>query len=256
VVTAALATPRKGYRSGGTQRRFDAIEARGSRFNLTDSHPAIRDGQSLFQARVYDPAELPRLLISGKNSRKIGCIVANGRLKGFPIFTLTLEERKTCPSTCREWRTCYGNSMNWARRIRTGPEFERRLWAELEAKQREHRRGFLVRFHVLGDFFSTDYVEFWHAAFAEFPALHAFGYTARDPESDIGIALRELMGAEPDRFHLRFSGLDAPTDGSVVIERGDATAHVVCPAQTGKSECCATCGFCWSTDRTIAFWRH
>lgn len=248
--------PRKGYRNGGTQRRFDAIDARGSRFRMPDSHPALAEGRSLFQARVYAAADVPRILVDGVNSRKIGRVVTKGRWRGFPISTLTLEERKTCPRSCTEWRSCFGNNMNWARRVSTGAGFEQRLWAELEAKQARHSRGFVIRLHVLGDFFSTDYVEFWAAAFEEFPALRVFGYTARDPASAIGVALRELMGAEPERFRMRFSGLDAPTDGSVVIERGAATPHVVCPAQTGGTDCCATCAFCWQSDRTVAFWRH
>jgi hypothetical protein len=250
-----LGLPRKGYRNGGSQRRFDAIEARGSRFRL-DDHPAIVEGRSIFQARVYDAAEVPRLLVSGVNSRKIGRVVAKGHWRGFPIFTLTLEERRTCPRSCTEWSTCYGNSMNWARRIATGGVFEHRLWEELAAKQAEHPAGFVVRLHVLGDFYSTDYVELWDAAMAEFPALRVFGYTTRPPESDIGALLRGVMGAHPTRFRLRFSGLDAPTDGSVVIERGAATPHIVCPAQTGATDCCATCALCWHSDRTVAFWRH
>jgi hypothetical protein len=28
------------------------------------------------------------------------------------------------------------------------------------------------------------------------------------------------------------------------------------PAQTGKTDCCATCALCWHSDRTIAFLRH
>jgi hypothetical protein len=30
----------------------------------------------------------------------------------------------------------------------------------------------------------------------------------------------------------------------------------VCPEQTGKTECCATCGACWATDKNVAFMRH
>lgn len=252
----ALPTIRAGYRSGGALRRFDAVEARGSRFRLADTHPAIADGHSLFQARVYAADAVPRLLIDGHNSRKIGRQVTKGRWRGFRIFTLTLEERRTCPRSCGEWRSCYGNSMNWARRIAAGPELERGLWSELEAKQRAHPRGFAVRLHVLGDFYSTDYVELWSAALDAFPALHVFGYTAHAPDGPIGCALRELLGAWPKRFALRFSGFDAPTDGAIVIERGAATPHVICPAQTGGAECCATCAFCWHSDRTVAFWRH
>lgn len=251
-----LSAPRKGYGHGGSQRRFEAVPARGHKLRLADDHPAIAEGQSLFQARVYDPADVPRLLIDGHNSRKIGRRVAKGHWRGFPIFTLTLEERKTCPTSCAEWRTCYGNSMNWARRIRHGRAFEHRLWQELTAKQVEHPRGFVVRLHVLGDFYSLDYALIWSRALAEFPALRVFGYTAHGPETEIGALINALRVAYRGRFAYRFSGLDAAEGGSVVIERDTPTDHVVCPAQTGGTDCCATCALCWHSERTIAFWRH
>ncbi len=213
-------------------------------------------GQSLFQARVYDQADLPRLLVSGHNSRKIGKVVTKGKWRGFPIFTLTLEERKTCPSSCVEWKTCYGNNMNWARRITADGPFEERLWEELAAKQAKYPGGFVVRLHILGDFYSVDYAELWAEALEAYPALHVFGYTARDPESDIGQVLSGLIGERGDRFAVRFSGWDGPIGGSVVIAEGEPTPHVICPAQSKKTDCCATCALCWQSDRTIAFLRH
>jgi len=248
--------PRKGCGHGGTQRRFESIEAKGSRFRMPDTHPALADGRTLFPTRVFEAGDVPRLLIDGKNSRKIGNVVAKGAWKGSPIFTLTLEERKTCPRSCAEWRTCYGNNMQFARRVAAGPDFERALWLELVEKQRKHPAGFVVRLHVLGDFYSREYVELWAEAMEAFPALRVFGYTAREPESPEGSAIAELLGVHPDRFRIRFSGLDAPRDGSVVIARGEDTPHIVCPAQTGGTDCCATCALCWHSDRTIAFWRH
>lgn len=252
----ALADARKGYRSGGTQRRFDAIDARGSRLRISDAHPALVEGRTMMPSRVFAPDAVPRLLVSGVNSRKIGKKVTKGRWKDAPIFTVTLEERATCPRSCAEWRTCYGSNMPYARRIAHGPVFERMLWAELEAKQLAHPAGFVVRLHILGDFYSADYVELWAAALAEFPALRVFGYTARAPESPEGEVVRQLLGLHPDRWCVRFSGLDADTDGAVVIERGEGTRHTICPAQTGGTDCCATCALCWHSDQTIAFWRH
>lgn len=241
---------------GGPLRRFESIKPRGHRIHLADDHPAIRKSQSLFQARVEEPSERPRILIDGHNSRKIGKRVTKGKMKGFPIFTLTLEERATCPSTCREWKTCYGNSMNWARRIKHGREFEEMLWEELALKQARHPSGFLVRLHILGDFYSVDYAELWAEALEAYPALHIFGYTARDPQSDIGRVICELLGVWPERFHIRFSGWSGPKNGSVVIETAAEAEHLICPAQLGKTECCATCALCWHSDRTIAFLRH
>lgn len=244
------------YESGGSLRRFASIAPKGHRINLAADHPALVEGRTLFPSRVEAPEDRPRLLVSGVNSRKIGRKVTKGKMRGFPIFTLTLEERATCPSSCQEWRTCYGNTSNWARRIKHGPEFERRLWEELAAKQAAHPSGFLVRLHILGDFYSIDYAELWAEALGAYPALNIFGYTARAPDSDIGSVIRELIGTQPERFHIRFSGWNGPRNGAIVVDRAAETEHLICPAQTGKTDCCATCAFCWHSDRTIAFLRH
>jgi hypothetical protein len=138
------------------------------------------------------------------------------------------------------------------------------LWAELEQKQATHPGGFVVRLHILGDFYSVAYAELWGEAMATFPALRVFGYTAHGPETDIGRIIGRLNKRHADRFAFRFSGHDAPMHGSVVINRGEATMHTVCLAQraltdaagNAKADCCATCTLCWQSDRTIAFWRH
>jgi hypothetical protein len=224
--------------------------------DLPADHPSVLFGRTIFPSRVEHPEDRPRLLIDGKNSRKIGNKVMKGHLRGCPIFTLTLEERATCPRTCEQWRTCYGNSMNWARRIKHGPEFERMLWDELADKQAKHPGGFLIRIHVLGDFYSTDYAELWAEALEAYPALHVFGYTAHAPDSEIGLIVCQILGLRGDRFHVRFSGWNGPANGSVVVDDASETEHLICPAQTGKTDCCATCALCWHSDRTIAFLRH
>lgn len=244
------------YAHGGSLRRFASILPSDRHVHLTDDHPAVIEGRTLFPSRVEAPEARPRLLIDGKNSRKIGNIVQKGRLRGCPIFTLTLEERATCPRTCLEWKTCYGNTSNWSRRIKHGPRFEKMLWTELAEKQRKHPGGFLVRLHVLGDFYSVDYAELWAEALEAYPALNVFGYTARAHDSEIGAVIAELIGLHPTRFCIRFSGLDFPTNGSVVVDSAQQTSHVICPAQLGKTDCCATCAFCWHSERTVAFLRH
>jgi hypothetical protein len=65
-----------------------------------------------------------------------------------------------------------------------------------------------------------------------------------------------MIGVWPSRFHVRFSGWNGPRNGAVIVGSANETEHVVCPAQTGKTDCCATCALCWHSDRTIAFLRH
>jgi hypothetical protein len=237
-------------------RRHGTIKARGSRFTLGALDPAFSTGRTLFPSRVFDPDEVGRVLKDGHQSRKIGKFVTKGKLKGFPIFTLTLEERATCPRSCLQWSGCYGNSMQAAERIVAGPVLEAALWDELAGLQQKHPGGFLVRLHVLGDFYSADYARLWHGALEAYPALHVFGYTAREPSGEIGQLICEMIGVWPERFHVRFSGWNGSRNGAVVIDSPGHTEHVVCPAQTGKTDCCATCALCWHSDRTIAFLRH
>jgi hypothetical protein len=218
--------------------------------------PAYRDGRSIFTSRVFDPDEVKRVLKDGHQSRKIGKFVTKGPRRGWQIYTLTLEERATCPRTCKAWAFCYGNSMQGAERITAGPALEEALWNELLALQFAHPGGFMVRLHVLGDFYSLAYVRLWERALAAFPALHVFGFTARDPDAcEIGAALWQLAGNHWDRFAVRFSGMRGELMASQLIPDEDPMA-IPCPAQTEATDCCATCGLCWHSNRSIAFAKH
>lgn len=243
-------------------RRHQSIEPRGRGVVLSALDPAHRFGRTLFPSRVFEVGEVTRVLIDGHQSRKIGKIVQKGRLRGRPIFTLTLEERATCPRTCAAWSICYGNNMQAAQRIVAGPALEARLWDELEALQSRHPRGFLVSLHILGDFYSVAYVDFWRRALDEFPALHVFGFTARLPDADpIGAAVEALSASQWDRFLIRVSGRRSPEKSAIVSDLTDDLTDslgVVCPAQTGASLCCATCALCFTPGftRSIVFRRH
>ena len=207
------------------------------------------------------------LLVSGQNNAKIGAKVVKGPWAGMPIYTLTLEERATCPRSCFMYESCYGNGIHLARRHKHGPEFEDRLVHEVSLLSYKHPDGFVVRLHVLGDFYSTDYVLTWEALLETLPELHVYGYTARyfdDPESkDIAHAISDTKKKFPDRFRIRWSRQDSIPDGATVIdyipEQPKVAEGMVCPTALNDKAFCANCGLCWSSatkQDTIVFVKH
>lgn len=239
-------------------RRHGTIKPSGRGLVLRAFDQAARGGRSIFPSRVFDPDEVQRALKSGHQSRKIGAFVTKGPRKGWPIYTLTLEERASCPRSCQHWLDCYGNNMQAAERLVAGAELEEMLERELRALDEAHPDGFLVRLHVLGDFYSADYVEFWQRMLDELPALHVFGFTAHGSASPIGRAVA-LVSFDYgwDRFAIRFSGAPHAWHAARVVDVGERDPDAVaCPAQSGATECCATCALCWHSERSIAFGRH
>ncbi len=249
------------------QRRFDDIAPPNPENvrALASDHPAITEARTIFPSTVVDAKDSPRLLISGHNNKKIGKEVAKGPWAGMPIYTLTLEERASCPTHCHMFRACYGNAMQWARRHRHGDEFEAYLAGEVLDLADEHPQGFVVRLHVLGDFYSRQYVYLWRSLLERFPELRVYGYTARSPEHDaeIASAIYSMNSEFPDRCAIRFSSAKPQPMGATVITRHPEGSTVpeglVCPAETQDSACCASCGLCWSPsmrDKTIVFVQH
>lgn len=244
---------------GGSQRRFLGNEAPdGPRVRLDPWHPAIQEGRTLFGKSVTPAARAERLLKSGEHSRKIGKVGTKGPWKGKPLYTLTLEERATCPRSCLEWATCYGNNMGHiaVQRLVDDGHLHLRLHAELVHLAAHNPQGFVVRLHVLGDFFSVAYVEFWSEMLDQIPELSVFGFTARLPGTEIGAAVVAMLERHDERAMIRFSGGGQPLLCSEVVDSMDSAIGLPCPAQHDPARCCATCGLCASSDRTISFLRH
>lgn len=240
---------------GRPRRRFADHTPPGSPYVLADQHPAVIDGRTLFRARTAKSALMERLLKSGEHNRKIGASVMKGDLRGAKVFTLTLEERATCPRTCALWQSCYGNQMNWPQRIQADDDLVPLLEAELRKLCARHEK-ILVRLHVLGDFYSVDYVAFWRRMLDMLPGLHLYGYTARNG-CDVGCAVDELN--EHPRCWIRFSdGADGQFRAVTVesVDQARDAGAIVCPVQIGKVDCCGSCALCWATPKTIAFLRH
>lgn len=279
--------PRRPTRKGNPNARVRvAVASQGddatlSRWVKTDKPAPPRQIDLLDVERAIDPRALRRpevvagrsrfyrgglrsadgsVLVSGHSNVKIGRDVRKGWARGYWIYTLTLEERATCPRACHHWATCYGNNMPYARRV------DHRDPAKLQAAIRDDverllgvrdRVGVMVRLHALGDFFAPSYVRFWSALLDEFPRLSAYGYTAWRPETLIG---REIVAAKARhgrRFAIRWSNGDGPTDCAVPIRAIDEPVNaIVCPEQTGATRACATCALCWGTARNVAFIEH
>lgn len=223
------------------------------------NHPALHGARTIYPSTVVGVCDLPNILVSGDNSRKIGSRIFKGWWKGFPVFTLTLEERATCPTSCAMWRSCYGNNMHFARRVRHGAAFEARLAEDVARLASLFPSGFAIRLHVLGDFYSVAYVDLWRALIEKFPNLHVFGFTARCDRGDaITRALVRLVVDYWPRAALRFSNAPTLVASTVTIEHPFQTPPdaILCPAQVGRTKNCGTCALCWSTERRIAFLRH
>jgi len=222
-------------------------------------HPALWEARTIYPSTVVEVSQSPRLFVSGANHWKIGDRISKGPLRGFPIYTLTLEERATCPTLCRHWRSCYGNHMHLARRLKHGRAFEERLAQEIAFLQGQHPRGFAVRLHILGDFYSVAYVDLWASFLQQHRALFVFGFTARHERHDpIAQALLKLSLDHWPRFAIRFSNAPVDECSTVSVEHhlqvpDDA---ILCPQQVGKTRSCGTCGLCWHTKRRIAFLQH
>ena len=185
-------------------------------------------------------------------------IVKKGKFKGYVIFTLTLEERATCPRECYHWDNCYGNNMVFAHRIEHGPALEAKLREEVEELCNTYK-GVIIRLHVLGDFYSVQYVAFWQSLLCKYDNLAVWGYTGNTRNSDIGLAIRAVRGGFGNRFAVRFSNDLIYKFAANSTERAAPVKgrSFVCPEQTGDVANCANCALCWSADtRQVLFMTH
>ena len=212
-----------------------------------------------------------RIFKDGAWNAKIGGNVSVGDLKGAYIYTLSLEERATCPRSCNHWTTCYGNAMHRAVRW----EYDAYLRMGMADEIRElclRHDTVLIRLHVLGDFPDARAVQFWEDQLRLWPNLHCFGFTAHKPDTSVGRKIVQLRRkykqdrkVRRSRFAIRHSGtsgmwgsitLDYPTvrkrlgDGIVCPEQIDADIH------PDKQTHCGSCAVCWQTPMMVAFREH
>ena len=251
----------KGAKKVHDRRRFTVVPVPMGSPSIMAPEGATR---TLHPSRCFVPDMSELVLKDGCNNSKIGGDVLVGRLKGAYIATLTLEERATCPTDCKMWRGCYGNSMHYARRFAAGKPLEKQIKQEVKLMCGKHDQV-LIRLHVLGDFYSFDYLCLWAGLLDEYDNLNIFGFTAWQPNTKIGAGVVKLRRVYPFRFAVRTSGMTGqwgsftlpfPTQAKTI---GDA---IVCPEQldgmmgSPEGKHCGNCAVCWSTDRAVAFVEH
>ena len=212
----------------------------------TKTQIAIDNGRTIYTNNVYDSISHNGRLLKVSSNKKLGKTkIVKGRHKGKYIYSLSLEERKTCPTSCFHWKTCYGNNMPFAHRFMGNDALMKRLDDELNILSTKHKEGILIRLHVVGDFFSVNYVKFWKKMLGKYSNISIFGYTARTPFSNIGKEISILRSLEWDRFSVRFSNsfekLSANSQDLLGNKQG-----IICPEQLDKTKNCASCGLCWN----------
>ena len=214
----------------------------------TKTQLAIENGRTIYTNNVYDSVSHNGWLLKVSNNKKLGkAKIVKGRHKDKYIYSLSLEERKTCPKSCFHWKTCYGNNMPFAHRFTANNNLMKKLDNELNLLSKKHKEGLLVRLHVVGDFFSVKYVKFWKKMLVKYSNVSVFGYTARTPFSPIGKEIVNLRNKIWDRFSVRFSNsvmeLSANSEDLLGSKQG-----IICPEQLDKTKNCANCGLCWNNN--------
>jgi hypothetical protein len=223
---------------------------------LKAGHPALKGrGRTIFMKSIKGVDETSTIIKPGYTNTKLTKgkkYITKGAWKGMPMYQLILEERKTCPTTCQQWSNCYGNNMYLAHRIdHADPKFFGALSTEVAALAKKHPGGFVVRLHVLGDFFSVRYVKAWQKLSARHTELKLFGYTHRDPSSQIG---QEIKRLNKQGAWIRWS--DRGGHMSANVGSLASAKAVQCPEEVGKTSSCLTCALCWSNVSEIKFLPH
>jgi len=200
------------------------------------------------------------MLKRGKQNKKLGDKVTVKMWKGMTMYSLSLEERATCPSDCEQWDNCYGDNMPFAHRFdHNDHNFIGYLEMQLAELNDKHPDGFVVRLHVLGDFYDGKYIVQWQLWLHQFENLRVFGYTHHTADSQLGNMINNVNRIHTDRFRVRFSDDDSTSfNASVVQTTAEALARpgIVCPEQSKFTDSCATCGYCWSSDQPVIFYEH
>ena len=205
-------------------------------------------------------------LLKQSNNTKLGKVVAKGKFVKKPLYSLSLVEREMgCPKSCHHWDSCYGNNMPFAHRFKTDDDitFTSILKNEIIDLLKKHKFGIHIRLHVLGDFFSDYYIDFWRSILFNNKKVSIYGYTAHSPKSMLGKQIKNVINKIGfNRFAIRFSNADVElsansTEYKPRLLENVSLNPIVCPEQLDKVANCVSCGLCWNSNaKQILFKTH
>ena len=210
-------------------------------------------------------------LLKQSNNNKLGKVVNKGAFKGKPLYSLSLVERLMgCSKSCHHWDSCYGNNMPFAHRFKTDKRkkvFRDILEYELHNLTKKHKQGIHIRLHVLGDFYSKEYINFWYVILKLYPKISIYGYTAHKPKSMLGKQIKNVISKIGfDRFAVRFSNANVKLSANSTEYKPQLIASknvslnlksIPCPEQENKVLNCVSCALCWNKKaENILFYTH
>ena len=223
-----------------------------------------KDGLKIFKPST-NVEKLSRASHMGHNT----LFILKGPYRRMPAFYLTLQERTTCPTTCKAWEFCYGDHMPFAHRMNhTSKGFYPAIVHDLQRLQAAFPKGFVIRLHELGDFFSAAYIRFWRTSLALYPALYIYGYT--HVTGRLANMIDHTQAKNPGRFHVMNSdnaSKNSPRPKAIILDAFSSAIHKrlktktlegrpICPEQTQRTPGCTTCGLCMDGKTEVNFLKH
>ena len=208
-------------------------------------------------------------LLKQSNNSKLGKVVSKGAFKGKPLYSLSLVERLMgCPKNCYHWDACYGNNMPFAHRFKTDKRkkiFMYILAYEIYNLLEKHKQGIHIRLHVLGDFYSKEYIKFWCVVLESYPKISIYGYTAHEPKSMLGKQIKNVIDKIGfDRFAIRFSNSTIKLSANsteykprLIASKNVSLKSIQCLEQIDKVANCVSCALCWNKKiDNVLFYTH
>ena len=178
---------------------------------LKSTHSAIVNGHTMYKKNLYNAFDYKHDVIKKSTNAKLGKKILKGIWKNHRMYTVTLEARATCTDECEHYLDCYDNNMPFAHRFKANQALVDKMAIELDKLDKKHPLGYVVRLHILGDFYSVAYVKWWKKQLQTRPNLKIYGYSRNHVTSKyakVRSIAKEIVKVRlqfADRFKIRFS---------------------------------------------------